>query len=360
MNYTTINNTSASCGSVPYLPLPIAKRLSLELRAVFIFRIGVNLITCPLVILLNILVMVAVKTKRQLRTKSNITLACLATTDLSSGLVVQPLQIVLHSFMLKGETGILCSTLAKITVALNLRCVIASLNHFVVLSAERYLAIKHSFAYENLVTEVRIIVASGLLWAATIILPKEDFWPANIRKVTKFVVLFMQFIFLVLVVYFNVSVYREVRRNEKQIIANQVSLEVKQKLLKTKKAFYCTIIVLLAMSLCYFPASIIIVILISFTKDNIPVNVKQVMFHLLSLFHVLNSLFNPLIYAVRITYFRVAFIQLLSRKTTAEAEQLGRNMFGPRKIQAVATAEQGENRVGREDKVEQGIETLNR
>jgi len=80
------------------------------------------------------------------------------------------LQIVLHSFMLRGETGILCSTLAKITVALNLRCVIAPLNHFVVLSAERYLAIKHPFAYENLVTEVRIIVSSGLAWTATIIL----------------------------------------------------------------------------------------------------------------------------------------------------------------------------------------------
>ena len=358
MNYTTMNNTSDSCGSVPYFSLPIVKRLSLELRAVFVFRIGANVISCPFVILLNILVMVTVKAKRQLRTKSNITLACLATTDLAVGFVVQPLQIVLHSFMLRGETGILCSTLAKITVALNLRCVIASLNHFVVLSAERYLAIKHSFAYENLVTEVRIILASGLVWAATIFLPMEDFWPANIRNVTKYVVLFMQFIFLVLVVYFNVSVYKEVRRNEKQIIANQVSLEVKQKLLKNKKAFYCTIIVLLAMFLCYFPTSII-VILISFTKDSIPVNVKQAVFHLLTLFPTLNSLFNSLIYAVRIRYFRVAFIQLLSRKTIAEAEQLGRNMFGPRKIQAVATTEQGENRVGREDKAEQGNDTLN-
>ena len=35
----------------------------------------------------------------------------------------------------------------------------------------------------------------------------------------------MQFIFLALLIYLNVSVYREVRRNEKQIIANQVSTE---------------------------------------------------------------------------------------------------------------------------------------
>ena len=345
MNYTTINTTSVSCGSVPYLSLPIAERLSPELRAVFIFRIAVNVVSCPFVILLNILVMVAVKTNRRLRTKSNVSLACLATTDLIVGLVVQPLQIVRQSFILKGETGILCSTLAKITVAINLRCIIASLDHFVVLSAERYLAIKHSFAYENLVTEVRIIVASGLVWAAVIISPMEDFWPANIRNVTKVVVLVMQLIFLASLVYLNVSVYREVYRNEKQIIANQVSLEVKQKLLKNKKAFYCTIIVLLTVLLCYFPAIISIVLLISFMKNSIALNVKHIMFHVLSLFPVLNSLFNPLIYAVRIRYFRVAFIQLLSRKTIAQAEQLERNIFRPKQIQVVATNEQGENRV---------------
>ena len=360
MNNTTISTTSLSCGSDSYLGLPIPERLSHELRAVFIFRIAINAVSSPFVILLNILVMVAVKTNRRLRTKSNVSLACLATTDLIVGLVVQPLQIVRHSLMLKGETGILCSTLAKITVAINLRCLIASLDHFVVLSSERYLAIKHPFAYENLVTEGRLIAASGVVWAAVIISPVEDFWPANIRNVTKFVVIVMQFIFLALVVYLNVSVYREIRRNEKQIIANQVSLEVKQKLLKNKKAFHRTITALLTIFLCYFPAIIIIVILISFMKNSISINVKQIMFHLLSLFPVLNSLFNPLIYAVRIRSFRVAFIQLLSKKPFAQAEQLERNIFGPRQIQAVATTEQGENSVCREGEVEQGNETLHR
>ena len=185
------------------------------------------------------------------------------------------------------------------------------------MSAERYIAIKHSFAYENLVTEVRIITASGLAWAVAIILPMEDFWPANIRKGTKFVVLVMQFIFLALLIYLNISVYRGVRRNEKQIIANQVSTEVKERLLKNKKAFYSTIVVLFAVFLCYFPANIIIVIILSFMKGSISLNAKHIMFNLITLLPVLNSLFNPLIYAVRIRYFRVAFIQFLSRKTIA-------------------------------------------
>ena len=80
-------------------------------------------------------------------------------------------------------------------------------------------------------------------------------------------------------------------------------------------------------------------------KDSIPLNVKRVMFNVVSLLPVLNSLFNPMISAVRIRYFRVAFIQLLSKKNLKQAERLERKVFGSRQIQVIATTnglEQGE------------------
>ena len=95
-------------------------------------------------------------------------------------------------------------------------------------------------------------------------------------------------------------------------------------------------------------------------KDSIPINVTHVMYNLVTLLPVLNSMFNPLIYPViiRIRYFRVAFIQLLLRKTIAEADQLEMNVFGLKQVRVVATAEQGENRVSprREGAVKQGNE----
>jgi len=290
--------------------------------------------------------MVAVKTKRQLRRKSNVSLACLATADLVVGLVVQPLQITYTSLMLKGQTVIICSTLAKTARAITVRCVFASLNHFVLLCGERYLAIKHPFVYANQVIEVRIIVVSGLVWAAAIILPLEDLWPTNMQVDANLVVRVLPIISLPLIVYCNVSVYMEVRRNEKHIIANQVSLEVKKKLLKNKKAFYYTIIVLLTIFLCYCSLNVFIFIMISL-KTAIPINARIITSHLLALFPVLKSLFNLLIYAVRIRDFRVAFIQLLSRKTIAQAEYLERNISGPKQIRVVAT-------VGNEVKTELG------
>ena len=144
MNYSTINATSVSCDTGPF-SRPILTSTFLDLRFIFIIRVAVDAVTCPFVVLLNILVMVAVKTKRRLRSKSNITLACLSTTDLVVGLVVQPLRMVYSSLALNGDTDIICSGLAKTAMAITSRCVLASLYHFVLLGGERYLANKTPF-----------------------------------------------------------------------------------------------------------------------------------------------------------------------------------------------------------------------
>ena len=89
MNHTTSVHLSTflSCGSMLPHHLLGPETIFLALRLVIILRITVNAISCPFVILLNILVMVAVKTNRHLRSKSNVALACIATTDLVVGLV---------------------------------------------------------------------------------------------------------------------------------------------------------------------------------------------------------------------------------------------------------------------------------
>ena len=354
MNHTTESTTLLSC-DVASLRINPAKS-SPALRAVFIVGIAVNALTCPLIILLNILVMVAVKTKRQLRTKSNVALACLATTDLVVGLVVLPLHFAVYIVLFQGEANVFC-TLAKIAKDITVKCILASVYHLLLMSAERYFAVKHPFAYETQVTEVRIIIASGLAWAAAIILPTQDRLLASRQFLTILALSVIKFLFFLAVFYFNVALYKEVRRNEKQIAANQVSLEVKEKILKNKKAFYTTTIVMLVIFLCYIPTAICVAILISF-KGIIPISVAHIV-NLFTLLPVLNSLFNPLIYAVRIRSFRVAFIQLLSGKTITQAEELERKIFGSRQIGVVANVEQRQNGPGQEGNEQQVNDTLN-
>ena len=79
---------------------------------------------------------------------------------------------------------------------------------------------------------------------------------------------------------------------------------------------------------------------------------------LLPLMPVLNSLFNPLIYSVRIRYFRVAFIELLAKKTASQAEELERNIFGPRQIGVIAHVEQEPNIRARREDVRQENELI--
>ena len=288
---------------------------------------ALNIFTFPFAILLNTLVIVAVKTKRHLRTKSNISLACLATTDFAVGLIAQPLAITFFILFLIGSSP---QTMTRIVVcvssAVGETCIAASLLHLLLMSGERYLAIKHPFAYENgLVTEARIIMASGLAWMCAAIV-------CGIRA-SIFREISVVFISAVIstVVYCHVVIYKEVRRNTQQIIANQVSLAVKEKLLKNKRAFNTTVVIVLTLFLCYIPTCVWLIVLISLDGENSS-DVGHIASFSITFLVLLNSSINPLIYTARIRHFRVAFFQMLTRKTLARAEELEKKMFGADRV----------------------------
>ena len=288
---------------------------------------ALNIFTFPFAILLNTLVIVAVKTKRHLRTKSNISLACLATTDFAVGLIAQPLAITFFILFLIGSSP---QTMTRIVVcvssAVGETCIAASLLHLLLMSGERYLAIKHPFAYENgLVTEARIIIASGMAWMCAAIVCGIK--TSILREIGVF------FISAVIstVVYCHVVIYKEVRRNTQQIIANQVSFAVKEKLLKNKRAFNTTVVIVLTLFLCYIPTCVWLIVLISFNGENSS-DVGHIAFFPITFLVLLNSSINPLIYTARIRHFRVAFFQMLTRKTFARGEELEHKMFGANRV----------------------------
>ena len=215
MNHTLDKATVFSCG-FPFLVINAAN-VSPDLGAIFVVRIAVNVLTCPLIIVINILVIVAAKTKRQLRTKSNVAITCLSTTDLAAGLVVQPLHIASSVLLFKGKTDAFCSLLNKSNVLTRKR-IPASLYHLFLISFERYIAIKHPFTYENKATKGRIIIASGLAWAEAILLPTEQPLQADMQLSTVIAVSLPLIILLPAITYFNVSVYKEIGRTENKLL----------------------------------------------------------------------------------------------------------------------------------------------
>lgn len=88
-------------------------------------------------------------------------------------------------------------------------------------------------------------------------------------------------------IYFNAVIYKEVRRNGKQIISNRVSSETKEKMLKNKKSFHTTLVKIPTIFLCFIPTNICLIILDSFT-DRIPNDVRVVVKSLVTLLPLLN------------------------------------------------------------------------
>lgn len=83
--------TPASCGTNLFETFEKRLQQPASSQTFFCFIIIINIITFPVTVVLNALVMIAVKTKSRLRaTKSNILLALLASTDFLVGAAIQP------------------------------------------------------------------------------------------------------------------------------------------------------------------------------------------------------------------------------------------------------------------------------
>ena len=91
------------CGVFHLLGGPLPSSAT-EVKALIIFLAVISIVTLPFTAALNALVIMAVKTKSRMRAiKSNILLACLATTDLMVGVIVQPIFISLMITIVREE-----------------------------------------------------------------------------------------------------------------------------------------------------------------------------------------------------------------------------------------------------------------
>ena len=282
-----------------------------------------NLAACPFTILLNALVMVAVKTKRRLHTHPNILLACLALTNLMVGLAAQPLHITKTIFLLQGKDfHQFCDIDLAFAFSLVLFC-LASVYHLVLISGERYLAIKHTFTHASVITNVRVLFCSALAWIAAALY-------LLILSYSRVIAFALQVTNLSSIALSQILVYREARRHEKQILAQHVSLETRAKFKHEKKALKLTTIILATILTCFFVPLVFMFVTWHILRETFSPDVKTVVRHVALVPVIINSVVNPVIYTVRKRQFRVAFIELLLRKSLQKAQEFDRRMFGSR------------------------------
>jgi len=295
-------------------------------RGLLLFIIITNILTFPFTVVLNALTMLAVKVKPRLRAqKTNILLALLALTDFIAGFIGQPVFTAMTIIFLRNESSGWPCALQVVTRAARSRLVDASLLHLALISAERYLAMKHPFAYITLVTKARLLLASILAWVFSLTLRI----PLVVDRTT-FLTIDSTFngLSIAFIVFCHVTVYRESRRHEQQIAAQQVTQEAREQFEHNKKALKLTSIILAAIMFCYMPSVIYRITLIRYRSAMSVETVYILSFVTISMV-LLNSLFNPIIYIVRLRHFRVAFIELTCRTVSiTETEEIEMRVFG--------------------------------
>ena len=127
-----------------------------------IIIIILNTITIPCTVILNVLVIKAVKTTPRLRTKNNILLACLAVTDALTGLLGQPLFILWRIFLIFNLSS--SRTVGTSFVSFLLVTLVSSYFHLMLVTFERLIAIKFTMLYSNIITEKNMKIAVIVVW----------------------------------------------------------------------------------------------------------------------------------------------------------------------------------------------------
>ena len=206
---------------------------SLFVRVCLILNIIINIFTFPFTAVLNALVMITVKSRRRLRAhKSNIAIALLATTDFVAGGLAQPVFIAWLISILVNYRSELCS-FRILSFLINILYGVSIL-HLLLISGERFLAIKHPFSHISLVKESNLLIASALAWLLPSVVNVYFFLTENMIA---FVLVDNSVILtsVACIGYCHFKVYFEIRRHKRQIADQQVAQETRKKVFKRSK-----------------------------------------------------------------------------------------------------------------------------
>ena len=285
-------------------------RLHLTEQVVLIIQIIITTTTFPFTILLNILVILAVKKTPRLQSKPNILLACLAATDAFIGLTAQPSSILIELFRLIDKNSLAKKIRQFFHNQVILAGIINSSLHLMLVTFERLVAIKFTIHHPFLITEKYIKVSVVTFWIIALC-------TLALGYIILYVVLLtagsLGFFCMIFIAISYVILYRETLRHKKRIKTEQIGQQEVETFLKENKALKTTVYVVGSLVLCFVPSLFLLVSLVvkSLSLEN---SISFVSFCRVLI--MLNSLLNPLIYFWRDKEMRQLVLPFFSRRIT--------------------------------------------
>ena len=264
---------------------------NVALEVSYIFTIIINSITCPFTVLLNVLVIMAVKRRPRLQTNANNLLVCLAVTDALTGLTSQPSFILWKTFQLHRMTNFV-----KLMGIFHNFCIVTisvcSCLHLMLVTCERLIAIKFTMHYHRFVTKRNIRVSVSACWIFSIFL--EVLGLANQRIIQGVLLALVVNSCILFVSFSDVLLYRETLKHKKRIKTQQLPQEEVERFVRESKALKTTVYVVGAVVLSFLPGASVLVV-----RMFGQVYLQSSLDPWLRTCGMLNSLLNPLIYCWR-------------------------------------------------------------
>ena len=282
-------------------------------------------------ILLNALVIIAIKWKKELQRISYILLSSLAVTDLLVGAVNMPLSATTDVLIALQKVHGVCM-IDSVNVHFMFLIFASSTYHLSLIAWERYVAIQKWMDYRSIVTRSRVKKLAIGAWIAALLTTLPQILLVAVDTNPKFKFVWVNVIIAlgsaasILIVYFYIMVYLGVRKRKlSQIsqVSSLVAAKLENKVAKTSG------LITAALFISFLPAAVV-----GTLGNFFPAFRKNWAFRSAETLMQLTSIMNPCIYCYRDRRFRNALLELLRlRKPQATPPAAGAERFVRRKKQ---------------------------
>ena len=260
----------------------------------FYISIITKSIASPITVLLNILVIVAVNTRKELYKNSNILLASMAVADVIVGAVSMPLTTSYDILLLRKDLSVRICVLALVNHVVVYTVVSSSLYHLTIIAIERYVAIKMWRSYKVLITKARIKFLGFMAWLLAILTSA----PTRIMEIAKVDHTYIKIWSIIsgvktvacvaIIGYCYTAAYLSMRKRK----GSEISDVVSRNRAKTENAIArATRILTIVLLISYIPS-----ILLLLLGPAVPIFRTSSYFRWSELLLQLNSLLNPFLY----------------------------------------------------------------
>ena len=313
INYTTNLSNSSNQFSVP-TKLPCLTINNVE----YPINLGINhhlppIITLIIIALITIVfngtfLFVAFKSQR-IRTLHNILLISLAITDLFTGVVVTPIHAILYIFLMNAKYP--CGLFWSRPIAFYAVSII-SFSTLALISLEKYLAIIHTYYYQQVITKRKLILMAVAVWVFGTTFSTVSHLIAlshyKIYQLLWFTIPYLGIIFYIAIFYCYGKIFQEIRKVKRRIRVENIIPNNHTSVRESSKAAKITTMVIGALTLCYLPLFTVYILwgvagkLVSISR-SLEVLIKKFAYIII----LFNSTLNPVIYYVRMSLVRREF-----------------------------------------------------